>query len=265
MDPAFVCICPGCPEVPVPQKWRREPCLVSAAERGEDGIFCWLRSQSAAIYQTVFSLTSLQLGTPHFSFQEQHATTGRELPSQTAKIQRGVNDYWGSTSAQTTMKGLATAPNTWAWVQLRPKKTQTGDGLGGVTCGKNGQGIPNQLLQLKCLEAKLSARCCRLAIHPDILNIFEYICLTLFCNMFCNLFLHMLSFNVVFVASLRISWRVQYDGYVVGKFENEEAQRVIGILATETNHYLSRTPRFSSRLCVVCHFFDCKACAKITP
>lgn len=34
MDPAFVCICPGCPEVPVPQKWRREPCLVSAAERG---------------------------------------------------------------------------------------------------------------------------------------------------------------------------------------------------------------------------------------
>lgn len=146
MDPAFVCICPGCPEVPVPQKWRREPCLVSAAERGEDGIFCWLRSQSAAIYQTVFSVTSLKLGTPHFSFQEQHATTGRELPSQTAKIQRGVNDYWGSTSAQTTMKGLATAPNTWAWVQLRPKKTQTGDGLGGVTGGKNGQGIPNQLL-----------------------------------------------------------------------------------------------------------------------
>ena len=39
----------------------------------------------------------------------------------------------------------------------------------------------------------------------------------------------------------------------------------IGIIATETNHYLSRKPRFSSRLCVVCHFFDCKACAKIKP
>ena len=70
---------------------------------------------------------------------------------------------------------------------------------------------------------------------------------------------------MVFGASLRISWRVQYDGYVVGKFENEEAPADIGIIATETNHYLSRKPRFSSRLCVVCHFFDCKACAKIKP
>ena len=35
---------------------------------------------------------------------------------------------------------------------------------------------------------------------------------------------------MVFGASLRISWRVQYDGYVVGKFENEEAQRGLGSL-----------------------------------